>query len=260
MPVVTPEELAFVADLRNRMLAADVQGPVYEGDLPRSTPSLMERILAQPSARPGPSILNNLALMGYGGKPFFQAFNDIHHVAEAKGPMKGWDHKIDNLATTRNPIYGGKLQADIPSWRLDTPIGPVQGAVNLDYWHQQPDLPSQRQTGGERPYTQSLDALTANVLGRLPLENGWTPYAGVGGGAIRTQQGDHLGFSPPALNLGVHAFAGIEKQLTDNWLAFLEAKYLENAITPSDQQGGYRGTFHEMAGIAGLGYRFGGRK
>lgn len=225
-------------------------------ELPGAVPASPQLGLAPPLPVPSP-VWDQLVIMMYGGKPLHQAFLDVHNVAESKAGVQGWDHRIGNLATTRNTLYGGKLEYRPESWRLDTPIGPVHGAVNLDYWHQQPDLPVQRATGGKTPYTQSLDALTANVLGRLPLGNGWTPYAGIGGGAVRTQQGDQYGFSPPALNLGLHAFGGVEKALTDRISAFLEAKYLENAITPSDQQGGYRGTFNELAGVAGLNYRFG---
>lgn len=199
-------------------------------------------------------ILDKLFIMIYGGKPLTQSFLDVHNVAESKPGMPGWDTRIGNLATTRNPLYGGKIEYRPESWKW----GPLEGAVNLDLWHQNPDLPVQRQTDGTRPYTQSMDVLSGNIVGRLPLENGWTPYLGMGPAIVRTQQGDAMGFAPPSVNVGAHLFGGIDKQLTDRLSAFLEAKYLNSAITPSDQQGAYRGNFNELAGVAGLSWKFGG--
>lgn len=203
-------------------------------------------------------ILDKLFIMVYGGKPLTQSFLDAHAVADTAPNSPGRDIRIGNLATTRNPLYGGKIEYRPDSWQWGTPLGTVHGAVNLDAWHQNPDFPVQRQTGGTAPFIQSMDVLSANFSARLPQAGGWTPYLGLGPAIVRNQQGDQYGFSPPSVNLGAHLYGGIEKQLTDRLSAFGEAKYLNSAITPHDSQGALRGTFNELAGVAGLNWKFGG--
>lgn len=174
----------------------------------------------------------------YGGANF-SPHSNVEYKPNASAPTEEFTPGWDGASFRMPPYYGVRATW----WLEDMPeIG-----IALDYTHGK--VVAEKSVAVANgfttlEFTDGINLATINALYRWRLDNGFTPYVGVGAGFAFpkvevTNPSDGIDINEYQITGGtVQAFAGIDYKINDSWSVFGEVKTNYSPVRASLPNGG----------------------